>query len=178
MNDEDKKLKERNRINAYQRKHYHRNKQLAGEGNEAAAARYQKRLDYEAKKYAERRSERIIIKRVKRTPEEVKEYLRNYYINNKDAYKKHSVKNYDYQKLKNKIDNDELFCAKWRLRCAVWQAFNRIGQDKPARTEKLLGCSWIEAKEHLESLFEPGMSWSNHGEWHIDHIRPVCCMPL
>jgi len=25
---------------------------------------------------------------------------------------------------------------------------------------------------HLEGLFKPGMSWANHGAWHIDHIRP------
>ncbi len=23
--------------------------------------------------------------------------------------------------------------------------------------------------EHLESLFEPGMSWENYGAWHLDH---------
>lgn len=43
------------------------------------------------------------------------------------------------------------------------------------------GKSWVEfagygtkeLKAHLESLFLPGMSWENYGEWHIDHIRPV-----
>ena len=24
----------------------------------------------------------------------------------------------------------------------------------------------------LEAQFLPGMTWDNHGEWHIDHIRP------
>lgn len=27
--------------------------------------------------------------------------------------------------------------------------------------------------DHLESLFEPGMSFDNYGEWHIDHIIPI-----
>ncbi len=26
---------------------------------------------------------------------------------------------------------------------------------------------------HLESRFTKGMTWENHGEWHIDHIIPV-----
>lgn len=31
---------------------------------------------------------------------------------------------------------------------------------------------------HLESLFKPGMSWENHGEWHIDHILPLASFDL
>lgn len=27
--------------------------------------------------------------------------------------------------------------------------------------------------EQMESLFDDGMSWNNHGEWHVDHIKPV-----
>jgi hypothetical protein len=31
-----------------------------------------------------------------------------------------------------------------------------------------------ELKKHLESKFQPGMSWDNYGRngWHIDHVRP------
>lgn len=38
-----------------------------------------------------------------------------------------------------------------------------------------LGYSMEELKKHLESQFEPGMSWDNHGRngWHIDHIIPI-----
>lgn len=39
--------------------------------------------------------------------------------------------------------------------------------------EKLIGYSLKQLKAHLESLFAPGMSWKNYGEWHIDHTRPV-----
>jgi hypothetical protein len=39
-----------------------------------------------------------------------------------------------------------------------------------------LGCSIEELKIHLESKFQPKMSWANHGKygWHIDHIVPLC----
>jgi hypothetical protein len=38
----------------------------------------------------------------------------------------------------------------------------------------------IELKQHLESLFRPGMSWDNYGfyGWHIDHIKPLCLFDL
>lgn len=51
---------------------------------------------------------------------------------------------------------------------------------KCAYTEKLLGCSLDEFKEHIEKQFLPGMSWENntrHG-WHIDHIRPISSFDL
>jgi hypothetical protein len=44
----------------------------------------------------------------------------------------------------------------------------------------LLGCSIPALKAHLESLFQPGMSWENRGRkgWHIDHIRPLSAFDL
>ena len=64
-----------------------------------------------------------------------------------------------------------------KLRSAVNTAFKRIRQNKPTDTLKLLGCTWEEAKAHIESLFLEGMTWENHGKgdgkWQIDHIRPV-----
>ncbi len=38
---------------------------------------------------------------------------------------------------------------------------------------KLLGCSLEELKIYFESKFVTGMSWENHGEWEIDHIKPL-----
>lgn len=39
-------------------------------------------------------------------------------------------------------------------------------------TFEALGYSAETLKQHLESKFQPGMSWSNIGEWHIDHVTP------
>jgi hypothetical protein len=36
-----------------------------------------------------------------------------------------------------------------------------------------LGCTVSEFRAHLERQFQPGMSWSNYGKWHIDHIKPI-----
>ena len=45
----------------------------------------------------------------------------------------------------------------------------------------IIGCSTVEKlgysledfKKHIESKFKDGMTWENHGLWHIDHIKPV-----
>ena len=79
---------------------------------------------------------------------------------------------------KEKLKTDPLYAAQHKLRKAVLSAFERIKKNKPAKTLELLGCTWEEAKAHIESLFQEGMTWENHGKgddkWHIDHIRPVC----
>lgn len=38
-----------------------------------------------------------------------------------------------------------------------------------------LGCTLDEFKVHIESQFQPGMSWENWSMrgWHLDHIRPL-----
>jgi hypothetical protein len=33
-------------------------------------------------------------------------------------------------------------------------------------------------RAHLEAQFVPGMTWANHGAWHVDHIRPCASFNL
>jgi hypothetical protein len=39
--------------------------------------------------------------------------------------------------------------------------------------DRQIGYDWPQLKKHLERHFEPGMTWANYGQWHIDHIRPI-----
>lgn len=57
------------------------------------------------------------------------------------------------------------------LRVRITNSINRR-YKKNDKAEKLLGLSIEGVRGYLESLFEPGMSWSNFGSWHIDHICP------
>jgi len=50
------------------------------------------------------------------------------------------------------------------------------GLKKAKKTEEILGYTKSDLVSHLSKMFKPGMSWENHGEWHIDHIIPVSVM--
>lgn len=69
----------------------------------------------------------------------------------------------------------------WRLkkvcRTRIYNAIKRSNAGastrKAKRTTQLIGCSMEYLREYLESKFQRGMTWENHGSgWHIDHIVP------
>ena len=65
-----------------------------------------------------------------------------------------------------------------RLRARMHQALQAQNSYKNSKARELIGCSYQELKQHLQSLFVEGMSWDNFGEWHIDHIRPCASFDL
>lgn len=63
-----------------------------------------------------------------------------------------------------------------RFECAVKTSVRRgllKGSKFGRRTFDLLGYTADDLRVHLENQFSPGMTWENHGEWHIDHIIPL-----
>lgn len=76
----------------------------------------------------------------------------------------------------NRYHSDENF----RLLNIVRRQINRAikGEMKELRSIEYIGCSIDELKIHLESKFQPGMTWNNYGEWQIDHIRPLSSFTL
>jgi len=65
-----------------------------------------------------------------------------------------------------------------RLRDRIYKALKKQNAKKCKSTSILIGTSIKEFKQHIESQFSEGMSWDNHGEWHIDHIRPLSSFDL
>ena len=53
-----------------------------------------------------------------------------------------------------------------------------LKKNKFEKSVYMLGCSIEELRKYLESKFKIGMSWDNHGKWHIDHIRPCASFDL
>lgn len=56
---------------------------------------------------------------------------------------------------------------------AVQSSFGRlIRRGRSMRFSEYVDFTPEEFKLHMEALFQPGMTWDNYGEWHVDHIIP------
>jgi hypothetical protein len=117
-----------------------------------------------------------------------KQYCAEYNSANKDAVRrinkiwasknKFKLSKKTYECHRRRIKSDLNYKLRIACRNRIYNAL--AGKSKEIRTIELLGCTIIELKTHLESLFQPGMSWKNwslHG-WHIDHIRPLSSFDL
>jgi hypothetical protein len=73
---------------------------------------------------------------------------------------------------KNRYDNDIFFKLKQNIRNTIVRG---LENKKSKITEDIIGCSIKDFMLYLESKFQDGMSWDNHGKngWHIDHIFPL-----
>jgi hypothetical protein len=113
-----------------------------------------------------------------------REYNKKYHSLNKDEINR---KGREYSKTESGRKSRNVSSKKYYLknkdllnksigsiyRNSLKTVLKRLNIDKDDKTIELLGYSPTDFKLHLESLFEEGMSWSNHGEWHIDHIKPI-----
>jgi hypothetical protein len=102
-------------------------------------------------------------------------YLINYRKNNKDKRKIY---------IKERLENDKIFKLSLNVRNLIRNSFTRNGYSKTSKSCDILGCSFEEFKNYLETHFEPWMNWDNRGNWNgipteintawdIDHIIPV-----
>ena len=114
--------------------------------------------------------------------ESLREKRKKYYYENRfkelenkrlwDYNNRHKINTYR----KKRYVSDFEYKLLVRLRSRILKVLkNNKKQDK---TIGLLGCTIKKAKEHIESKFVEGMSWDNHGEWHIDHIKPCSSFDL
>ena len=98
---------------------------------------------------------------------------KEYYQANKKQINKQTS---DYKVARCKVDPE--FKILKTLRTRLWHALKNQKADKKYRTKQLTGCELPFLKGFLEAKFTEGMSWENHGEWHLDHIKPCCSFDL
>jgi hypothetical protein len=106
---------------------------------------------------------------------------RKYYAGNKEKIlASHSEyrKNHREETRIYRREYDRLHPEKRILKNALLQMFDCTSLLKTGRAQSYIGCSPGFLRNYLESLFKPGMSWENYGEWHVDHIVPLSWFPF
>lgn len=88
------------------------------------------------------------------------------------------IRNYRLEWERNNWKNNSQYKIKKALSSRIRTAVKKCKGQKSASTIELLGAPIEKVREYLENQFQPGMTWDNHGEWHIDHIKPCVSFDL
>lgn len=142
----------------YNKKHYEKNSESAKE---------------RVKKWATDNQEKVKEKRKLWWKLKGKKYRADNIEKIRSNARRYIAKNTTKKKLLDRKNVDPNFRLQHILRARVGHAIKRQYGKKAFTTIELLGCTIEEARTHLEILFKDGMTWDNHGTWHIDHIHPL-----
>lgn len=136
------------------------------------------------KAYAEKREERLLAKRraYHADPEKMRARARAQSVKRREKisaymkeYCKANRKKLNRQ-LRERLATDPVArCAK-AMRTHLRRVVEQAGTRKINKTSEMIGYSPSDLLAHLERQFSKGMTWDNYGEWHIDHITPICEM--
>lgn len=77
------------------------------------------------------------------------------------------------RQMRERKKSDPVFAATEAGRNMVSRLIRDLDIYKNQKSWDMLDYSKEQFKAHIESQFEAGMSWGNHGEWHLDHIKSV-----
>ncbi len=142
-----------------------------------------KKRDNANREYSSEKSKEYRQNAILKNPEkELNRSKKRWADNKEDMSKKHkewAEKNREYLREKAKrryhTKKDDIT---FKLRHTLRTRINKYITSKSGSHVSDLGCSIPELKAHLESQFQDGMTWENHGDWHIDHIRPLASFDL
>lgn len=156
----------------YSKQYYEKNKEWKKQYNKQYREKNKEQIKEYSKQYCETHKEQ------KRKCD--KRYRKQYYERNKNQIMKQT--NLYIQK---RIKEDPVFKLRATVSTVVRQALKKQNATKNNSILKYLPYTMRQLKEHIESQFEPWMSWKNHGNyklrgkrvWHIDHIIPQSVLP-
>jgi len=164
--------------NEYKQKWYQENKE-----------RIKEQAKINKKKYKEENSDKIKLQsklyhlKTKDKDKEYREANKLIISNKRKEYRKN---NWELVRAREKLNQikkreDPFYRLKDAIRHRVRSSIKNNGYSKKSKTYQILGCSYEEFKQHLESKWEPWMNWDNYGKyngelnhgWDIDHINPI-----
>lgn len=185
LNIEKERDRAKNKNKEQRKEYYQKNKEKIkekyqnniDENREKAKLFYLENIE-KSKEYYQNNKE-IILESNKRYREVNPNYDSEYYKKNKEYISK---RNYEYQKQRKA--SDSLYKLTCDIRRTIGDSFRNNGYSKTTKTHEILGCSFEELKNHLETKFESWMTWENKGNpkdgvfelnktWDVDHIIPL-----
>lgn len=95
------------------------------------------------------------------------------YQSKKDEINKKSI---EYNK--KRYHTDPYFKVVSCMRTRLSKLLRLKNADKNNKFYQYLGCTKVDFIEYFQAKFKEGMTWENHGEWHIDHIKPCASFNL
>lgn len=98
-----------------------------------------------------------------------------YRVYERDRVTKNAKQNAYFRRRKLIVPSFKMACT---LRSRLGTALFRQKASKSDSTMELVGCPIEFLRGYLEARFQEGMTWENHGEWHVDHIRPCVSFDL
>jgi hypothetical protein len=133
----------------------------------------EKRNDFIIKKKKSDYDKKYKLDNIEKVTEARKEYQKN--IPN-EVRAKHN-RNYR-EKHKEEFNKKQLLYIKknkykFAYRTILFNFLTRSNTNKTNITSELLGYDVGKFKQRIELNFKDGMDWNNHGEWHIDHKKPI-----
>jgi len=165
-----------------QQRYREKNKELLKQKNKEYKEKNKELLKQKNKEYKEQNKERDKIKKAEydkkyreKNKDRISEIKKKYYETNKEKRRE-----YFREYKKKRKENDKLYFLTEKYRNILYKAI-KYKTSKNGSSESILGCSFEEFKEHLESKFELWMNWGNYGlyngelnnGWDIDHIIPL-----
>ena len=79
---------------------------------------------------------------------------------------------------KKKYNTDPYFKVVCCMRSRISKLLKQKNADKYNKFYNYLGCSKQDFILYFQAKFKEVMTWENHGEWHIDHIKPCASFNL
>jgi len=149
---------------AWRKRHPWRRREWINENREHVS-KYER--DYLKKNAARKKQTRKTWRRLNRL--RVNKSNKAWRLANPESYKKQR----DKSTRKALAAHPHLMLRK-RLRTLLLFHFSGKRGLRP-RTHDIVGCSHQFFAGWVRSLFQPGMSFSNRAEWHLDHIFPISC---
>jgi hypothetical protein len=99
-----------------------------------------------------------------RNKEKKRQYERKWLIKNKDKVN---------ARCRDRYKNNPMHKLMHINRIYLDQLIKRTKYLKIGSCKEYLGADPTLVKEYIKKQFQPGMTWDNHGKWHIDHIIPL-----